>query len=838
MYSWRIIVLMAFLLLLTHVSCVRDQEPAITLNEKEYFSAPGFAFLLFHNNYQVGQQGGLQMIQHEERLLDSGDLFLVPQSGTDIPDFSILRRTVDRGTQAATIQGEVTKWKLGYQLVCRSDGKSIQVRLRLDRPVDWSKVRQAGFKILIYPGSYFQKSFLADDSFGVFPQHVSHRQRLAGPVGSLRIASEDPLRSFAISSPQGRLSLLDTRQDGASRWFMISSELKPGSDETETCLTITPDLIPNWKREPVLGLSQVGYHPQQPKRLLLELDPRDSADGVVTVHRLLPSGEKQQVLSKAAAPWGLFLRYNYSILDFTEIREPGLYLIEYRGQTVGPIQVSTDLYREIWKPTLEYFLPVQMCHVAVMEGNRTWHGACHLDDALQAPVGKVYIDGYRQGDRETQYADNEHVSGLDWGGWHDAGDNDIPAGSIAMTTLPLALAQEEFIPDIDQTSIGRADRLVRLNTPDGDQDLLQQIAFGAESLLALYQPAGHVFPGIIESSVPSYAHVGDTINITDNRVYDPRLKPDQIECNRSGKFDDRWVFTNRHTGLQYLTAQALAAASRVLRETHKELAEASLRTATKLWDYEQSHAPVYTPNSYCPRDTGYRNEEIAATVELLLTTGESKYLQRLQSQTLVETIRSLTPEQFGEGPGWTLVRALPKITDAALKETIQASAGQWKTRWESRMASNPYGVPYPPGVSNPEWELESRAGVHSFFVWGHGWDLQEQALRSYYFRKSLPDLFGRDLLFNVVNFVLGCHASNNRSFVSAVGLDSALVAYGFNRDDWTHIPGGVISGTSLVKPDFMELKLYPHLWYQTEYVISGAATFIFDVLVANEWLEK
>ena len=84
------------------------------------------------------------------------------------------------------------------------------------------------------------------------------------------------------------------------------------------------------------------------------------------------------------------------------------------------------------------------------------------------------------------------------------------------------------------------------------------------------------------------------------------------------------------------------------------------------------------------------------------------------------------------------------------------------------------------------------------------------------FRRRFPEVFGRDLLFNVVNFVLGCHPANNRSFVSAVGLDSALVAYGFNRNDWTHIPGGVISGTSLIKPDFMELKAFPHLWYQTE----------------------
>jgi len=89
-----------------------------------------------------------------------------------------------------------------------------------------------------------------------------------------------------------------------------------------------------------------------------------------------------------------------------------------------------------------------------------------------------------------------------------------------------------------------------------------------------------------------------------------------------------------------------------------------------------------------------------------------------------------------------------------------------------------------------------------------------------------------------VNYVLGVHPGNNESFVSAVGAHSPLIAYGFNRADWSHIPGGVISGASLVKPDFMELKEFPFLWYQTEYVIGGAATYIFDVLAVESLLGK
>jgi hypothetical protein len=810
------------------------EEKLISLNDQEYFAAPGFSFLLFHNNYQVGYQGGLQMIQHEERLLDSGDLFLVPRGEGARPEMRILDRRIDRQNQTATIVGDVEGWKLGYQLICHSDGRQILVTLKLDRPLDWNRVRQAGFQIFLYPGAYYFKSYQGDSGGGVFPRQYSGQAVLLRSTKSLRIAQEDALRSFSLNCSRGGLSLLDNRGNDSAGWFAAVAEIPLGSADTEVSMAITPCSNTKWRRPPVLGISQVGYHPQQSKRLVLELDVREPADNPVKLYRLQPGGEKELVLSRLPKSWGRFLRYQYAILDFSEIRQPGLYWLEFQEQTAGPIQVSFDLYKQVWQPTLETFLPVQMCHVAVREADRTWHGACHLDDALQAPAGKIYIDGYQQGAHETRFADNQHISGLDWGGWHDAGDFDLPAGSIAMTTLALALAQEEFHPVLDETSIRRPEREVRLHVPDGHSDLLQQIAFGAESLLAFYRISGHVFPGIIENTGAAYSMLGDTINVTDNHVYDSALKPNDVVCNRSGKFDDRWVFTNRNTGLQYLTTQTLVAASRVLRGSQDSLADECLHTGRKLWEYEQSHLPVYAPNAYVPKDSGFRSEEMAATTELFVTTGEKVYQDRLLA--LLPTMRSMTAEQFGEGPGWTLLRALPRLSDPDFKKAILELAGKWKGVVETRMASNPYGVPYPPEVSNPGWKVETRSGIHSSFVWGHGWDLQEMALRSYYFQKHLPQLFDREMLLNVVNFVLGCHPANNQSFVSAVGVNSSIVAYGFNRADWSHIPGGVISGDSLVKPDFMELKEFPHLWYQTEYVISGAATYIFDVLAADKWL--
>ena len=67
---------------------------------------------------------------------------------------------------------------------------------------------------------------------------------------------------------------------------------------------------------------------------------------------------------------------------------------------------------------------------------------------------------------------------------------------------------------------------------------------------------------------------------------------------------------------------------------------------------------------------------------------------------------------------------------------------------------------------------------------------------------------------------------------------SLTVAFGINRADYSYLHGGNASGTALIKPDFPELKLdYPWSWQQSEYVMGGAASYIFLVLAAERLLE-
>ena len=119
-------------------------------------------------------------------------------------------------------------------------------------------------------------------------------------------------------------------------------------------------------------------------------------------------------------------------------------------------------------------------------------------------------------------------------------------------------------------------------------------------------------------------------------------------------------------------------------------------------------------------------------------------------------------------------------------------------------------------------------------------------MRFYGSRDGIPvffignEIFPPNYMLHALNFVLGVHpGSNTSSFASGVGAKSLTVAYGNNRDEWSYIPGGVGSGTALIRPDYPELLEWPYLWQQTEYVLGGGSSnYMFLVLAANKLLNK
>jgi len=787
----------------------------------ECLVAPAVSVLFFHNSYEEGKQGGIEILQQGVRIAGNGNLRLgpAPDQWDALPRHE--NRQVMEDQTGLKIRCEYIHPHIGYRVSLFPKGEALHLRVELEQPLPAEWVGKVSFNLELIPGAYMGKSYVMDASSGIFPRQfdspVVHRANgilEPEPLArgkQLTLSPEDPLTRLSFRAEAGELCLLDGRYLAQNGWFIVRSLVPGGVRDGVIEWVITPNQIPGWKRKPVICYSQVGYHPRQKKRAVIEFGEEVPRLEQARLMRIDTDGQPH--IEKAAQPdtWGAYLAYRYATFDFSEVAKPGMYCLAYGGETSQPFPILESVYeKRVWQPTLEQFLPIQMCHVEVRDLYRVWHGACHLDDALQAPLEHAHFDSYIQyTETETPYAPLAHIPHLDVGGWHDAGDYDLAAGSQARTTYVLALAREVFGIDTDQTTVNREKRQVIMHLPDGIPDIVQQVTHGVENLLSGYRAAGHSFVGIIESTLTQYVHLGDPATMTDNRV---------SEGLPAGVSDDRWVFTNRDTSLEYQVCGALAASSRVLRGWDESLATECLDTAASIWSFEQANPVRTARNCYVPGHP--ETMEILAASELLITTQEDKYRQHILTHlpVILENIPAV---------GWSVAKALPFIGDAPFERGFSAAVKAYCEWVVQEAQGSPFGVAY----SAETWLKEAP-------VWGVAWSILHRAVGLYYLHQPYPDLVPRELVIAAVEYVLGCHPVSNDSLVSGVGSKSLTIAYGINRADWTYTPGGVVSGPALILPNYLELQdPFPFLWMQKEYVIGGAADYIFCVLAANELLK-
>jgi hypothetical protein len=572
---------------------------------------------------------------------------------------------------------------------------------------------------------------------------------------------------------------------------------------------IHPNVVPGWTRPPVVAYNQVGYTPERTKVAVLELDPLYNAPKTARVLRITPDGDYTEAFRREIEPWGKWMRYVYAHFDFSTVREPGLYAIEYAGHINGPFRIAKNVYDGIWRPSLDTYLPEQMDHVKVREGYRIWHGASHLDDARQAPVNYTHFDGYSQGpSTDSPFAPGEHIPGLNVGGWYDAGDFDIRTQTQASVITDLTLAWESFGINSDETTVDEKSRYVQIHKPDGIPDVVQQIEHGVLALLAQYKVIGHAIPGIIEPTLEEYTHLGDAASKTDGRIYSRRLGPLETDGEYSGVPDDRWAFTTHTTPLNYAAIASLAAASRVLRGFDDKMATECLQTAVHVWDEEHKQSPALF-KSFNTTGGELSDEETKAAVELLVAThGGNAYRKRLQE--LLPVIQ----ERFSN-LGWIAVRAAP-FMDPEFKSSLAATLRSYKVKLDEELSKNPYGVPVATGT------------------WGGSGLVAGLAVHMYFLHQAFPDIVGSQYTLRGLDYVLGTHPVSNVSYVSSVGTQSKLIGYGNNRADYSFIPGGMIPGVVIVQPDYPELKNdWPFLWFENEYVVDTVTTFILAANAAN-----
>ena len=819
---------------------------SFTLNSQGYFQQGGVDVMAFSDFYPEGHQGGVCVIMNGQRVATNGDLRMEPTPGQWQPVPKQLSRRAEGNRIVTTLcypdsARHLTGFNpmvypdyvVNYTVSVEPQGKGIAVTVDIDKPVPDHLLGKVGFNLEFFPGSLFGKPWMMDQQTGIYPQQPNS-PLAASPTNLLHTGDffagkgqradidhlnaqgyspftadnltalpyaegrkftsrpDDPYTRLTVESLTEPLKLYDGRMNHNNGWFVLRSEIRAGATKGAVRWIITPNVVADWRYQPVVQLSQVGYHPSQPKRAIIETDRRETDVAEAQLLRIGADGE-QTVRTLKPTVWGNFLRYRYLTADFSDITEPGLYRVKYGPTLSSVFRIDSNIYdRGVWQPVLEYFLPVQMCHMRVSEKYRVWHDACHMDDALMAPVGN-HIDGYAQQPGLSKYAAGEKVGGVNVGGWHDAGDFDLRVESQAGEAYILALAYEAFHPDIDVTAIDHSRHRVEIHEPDGRNDLLQQVENGALTVVRSYQALGRLYRGIICNNLRQYVLLGDAAAMTDGTA---------------GNDDDRWIFTEDNPMRELQTAAQLAGAARVLRGFNDELSRQCIDIATTL--YRQTKAEGWMAGP-----------KLHTAVELYLTTNERQYLD------FVLANQEMILKNIGR-TGWFTTRVAQRLATMKEKRARQFAAAfkqalaQYKAQLDQQSAETPYGVPYRPSI------------------WGAGWDIQRFGFEYYFLTSAYPDLFPRQTVFNALNFILGCHpGSNTSSFASGVGARSATVAYGLNRADWSYIPGGVVSGTALIRPDFPELLEFPYLWQQMEYVLGGGSShYMFLVLAAQQLLKE
>ena len=825
------------------MACVTASAQTFRLNDAGYFNAGGTDVMAFSDFYPEGHQGGVCVIMNGLRIATNGDIRLESTPGQWQPVPKQLNRKVEGNRIVTTLcypdsSRHLTgfnpmvypDWHVNYTVTVEPQGKGILVTVDLDTPVPDFLLGKVGFNFEFFPGYLFGKPWVMDQQSGIYPQQpnapllqvATNRghdgdyfagRGLKADLAQLDGEGYSPLRAddiiaepyavgtkftsrpdersqkLTIESLTGPLKLYDGRMNHNNGWFVLRSDIAKGTTKGAVRWLITPEVDNLWRYQPVIQTSQIGYQTHQQKRIVIETDKRDNTIEALQVVRIDADGE---TIVRTIEPkvWGSFLRYRYLMADLSDVTKAGLYQLRYANTQSSVFRIADDVYdRGVWQPVVEYFLPVQMCHMRVSEKYRIWHDACHMDDALMAKVGN-HIDGYVQQPGLSKYAEGAQVPGVNIGGWHDAGDFDLRVESQAGEAYILALAYEQFHPDIDVTAIDQQHHHVEIHEPDGRNDILQQVENGALTVVRSYQALGRLYRGIICNSLRQYAMLGDAAAMTDGII---------------GNSDDRWIFTEDNPMRALSTAAQLAGAARVLQGFNDELSRECIEIATALYNQNDANGRM-------------AGAKLQTAVELYLTTGETEYLDFVLSQ------QEFITKNIGR-TGWYTARIAKQLevkkdkrSKAFLKAFLAALATH-KAQLDKLSAETPFGVPYRPSI------------------WGAGWDIQRFGFEYYFLADAYPEIFPKETVYDALNFILGCHpGSNGASFASGVGAKSATVAYGLNRADWSYIPGGVVSGTALIRPDFPELLEFPFLWQQTEYVLGGGSShYMFLALAANSY---
>jgi hypothetical protein len=807
------------------------QAQGLQLNDLDYFERQGVNILVFSNSFNGGfndeKDSGIEIIHHGVRTAQGGAIRLnnAPEQWDLVP--TLIDRKIDKANNAIEISMRYEDYDFDSKVVVTGKGNAVEISVYLDKPVPQTIAGEAGFNLEFLPSQYWLKTYMMDGRLNRFPRYAASEtvtrpnsekarqfkgfktyddrgtDRFIDPLPlekghSLLMAMDDPERMVKVNS-EAELLLYDGRILAQNGWFVLRSILPANKTGKVLTWTVEPHAIPNWIREPNIGFSQMGYVPDQPKVAVIELDKKDTPKSTASIFRIREDGTTSEVFKGNIQSWGPYFKYNYVKFDFSSVREPGIYYIQYGDIKTNNFLIDNSVYDKITDATTDVWIPIHMNHMTVNEGYRVWHGEPFKEGYLQAPPSD-HFDMHRQGETtDTKYQPYELIPGLNVGGYFDAGDFDIETGANIGVVENLVRAWELFKSDRDETFVSEQQRYVDLHRPDGIPDILQYIEHGTLNLVAQAEQIGHMATTLSNSVLDNYHHLGDAASITDGLHYDRSLKPYEVSADgkSSGTPDDMWAFTTRNAWMDFRAATMFAAASRALEGYNDDLSKRALTQSKRLM--AEANELMANGNNASRR----MGSNMATNLQLYAATHEQSYLDSFKNQIW----QALDDNAVNNMQ--TALDAIPYM-DEAYKQRLRPYIQKYQEYINSFDKDNPYGVPI--GLGN--W-----AGSGNVVSFG-----TTICFAYLYF----PDIIKKEDIYRAGNYLFGCHPYHNYSLVAAVGAARPkAVFYGNNRADFSFIPGNVAPGLLFRQPDHFEnYDDWPFLWGQNEGTVGGNTQYV------------
>ena len=357
------------------------------------------------------------------------------------------------------------------------------------------------------------------------------------------------------------------------------------------------------KSQKFVRVNQIGYMVNAPKYAQI---------GGLNAYRFeLKDAKTEETVFKGSLPEGK--RWNQSrevtqFADFSAFQKPGKYYVEVNGERSHPFVIGNrSIYKEFSTWTLKAFY-LWRSSTAIEPQYATFKDI-NFAREMGHPDEEVLI--HSSASNETRKTESTISSPK---GWYDAGDYNKYVVNAGITLHQLFLAYDMF-PSYFQRK--------NLNIPESNTalpDLLDEIKWETDWLFTMQDPSdGGVYH-----------------KLTTKKFCEIFVRP--IDDKQ-----DRFVVT-KSTSAALNFAAVMSITARVFKTWDEPYAKAALDAARKAWDWAEKNPEVYYFNPSDVQtgiygDNNFSDEFFWAASELLITTGEKKYYDKMDFFRQFETPR-------------------------------------------------------------------------------------------------------------------------------------------------------------------------------------------------------